>query len=157
MGTTEDDMAEWHHRLDGREFEWTPGVGDGHGGLACCNSWGRKESDMTEWLNWTELNDREDGKSFTLFNRHWFNIYYELSPGRCSSPSCELNQERWAFLENLEAKAQESTCNLWKSLGCGLCVFLISYHADDETSSMEILGYLPNTLSKRRLELQSYH
>ena len=49
-------MAGWHHRLDGHEFEWTLGVGDGQGGLACCNSWGRKESDMTEWLNWTELN-----------------------------------------------------------------------------------------------------
>ena len=45
----------WHHRLDGQEFEWTPGVGDGQGGLACCNSWGCKESDTTEWLNWTEL------------------------------------------------------------------------------------------------------
>ena len=55
-GTTEDEMTGWHHWLDGHEFEWTPGVGDGQGGLACCNSWGRKESDMTEWLNWTELN-----------------------------------------------------------------------------------------------------
>ena len=54
-GMTEDEMAGWHHRLDRREFEWTPGVGDGQGGLACCNSWGRKESDMTERLNWTEL------------------------------------------------------------------------------------------------------
>ena len=51
-GTTEDKMAGWHHRLDGSEFEWTPGVGDGQGGLACCNSWGRKESDTTEQLNW---------------------------------------------------------------------------------------------------------
>ena len=50
-------MAVWHHWLDGRESEWTPGVGDGQGGLACCNSWGRRESDMTEWLNWTELNN----------------------------------------------------------------------------------------------------
>ena len=48
-------MAGWHHWLDGHEFEWTLGVGDGQGGLACCYSWGRKESDMTEWLNWTEL------------------------------------------------------------------------------------------------------
>ena len=56
-GTTEDEMAGWHHRLYGYEFEWTPGVGDGQGGLACCNSWGRKESDTTEWLNVTELND----------------------------------------------------------------------------------------------------
>jgi len=55
-GTTEDEMAGWHHRLDGREFEWTPGVGDGQGGLACCDSWGCKESDTTERLNWTELN-----------------------------------------------------------------------------------------------------
>ena len=55
-GTTEDEMAGWHHRLDGCEFEWTLGVGDGQGGLACCNSWGCKESDMTEQLNWTELN-----------------------------------------------------------------------------------------------------
>ena len=55
-GTTEDEMAGWNHGLDGRESEWTPGVGDGQGGLACCDSWGRKESDTTEWLNWTELN-----------------------------------------------------------------------------------------------------
>ena len=55
-GTTEDEMAGWHHRLDGCEFEWTPGVGDGQGGLACCDSWGRKESDTTEQLSWTELN-----------------------------------------------------------------------------------------------------
>ena len=50
-GTTEDEMAGWHHRLDGHEFGWTPGVGDGQGGLACCDSWGRKESDTTERLN----------------------------------------------------------------------------------------------------------
>jgi len=55
-GTTKDEMAGWHHRLDAHEFEWTPGVGDGQGSLACCDSWGRKESDTTERLNWTELN-----------------------------------------------------------------------------------------------------
>ena len=55
-GMTEDEMAGWHHRLDGREFEWTPGVDDGQGGLVCCSSWGHKESDTTERLNWTELN-----------------------------------------------------------------------------------------------------
>ena len=54
-GTTEDEMAGWHHWLDECEFEWTPGVGDGQGGLACCHSWCRKELDMTERLNWTEL------------------------------------------------------------------------------------------------------
>ena len=55
-GTTEDEMAGWHHWLDGRESEWTPGVGDGQGGLACCNSRSRKESDMTERLIWSDLN-----------------------------------------------------------------------------------------------------
>ena len=55
-GTTEDEMAGRHHQLDGHEFEWTPGVGDGQGGLECCDSWGCKESDMTERMNWTELN-----------------------------------------------------------------------------------------------------
>ena len=54
-GTTEDEMVGWHHQLDGHESEWTPGVGDGQGGLACCVSWGHKESDRTERLNWTEL------------------------------------------------------------------------------------------------------
>ena len=53
-GMTEDEMAGWHHQLDGHEFGWTPGGGDGQGGLACCDSWGRKESDTTERLNWTE-------------------------------------------------------------------------------------------------------
>ena len=53
-GTTEDEIAGWHHRLDRRESEWTAGDGDGQGGLACCDSRGRKESDTTERLNWTE-------------------------------------------------------------------------------------------------------
>ena len=53
-GATKDAMAGWHHWLDGRESEWTPGDGDGQGGLACCDSLGRKESDTTEQLNWTE-------------------------------------------------------------------------------------------------------
>ena len=53
---TENEMAGWHHWLNGHEFEWTLRIGDGQGGLACCDSWGHKESDTTERLNWTELN-----------------------------------------------------------------------------------------------------
>ena len=53
--TTEDEMVGWHHRLNGHGFGWTSQVGDGQGGLACCDSWGCKESDTTEWPNWTEL------------------------------------------------------------------------------------------------------
>ena len=55
-GTTEDEMPGWHHWLDGREFEWSPGVGYGLVCLACYDSWGHKELDTTEQLNWTELN-----------------------------------------------------------------------------------------------------
>ena len=55
-GTTEDEMAIWHHWLNGHESQWTLGVGDGQGGLACCDSWGRKELYTTERLKWTELN-----------------------------------------------------------------------------------------------------
>ena len=54
-GTTEDEMVGWHHQLNGHEFEQALGVRDGQGGLACCSPWGRKESDRTERLNWTEL------------------------------------------------------------------------------------------------------
>ena len=53
-GTTGDEMVGWHHQLNGYGFGWTPGVGDGQGGLACCGSWGHKESDTMERLNWTE-------------------------------------------------------------------------------------------------------
>ena len=51
-GMTENEMIGWHHWLNGDEFGWTPGVGDGQGGLVCCSPWDRKESDMTERLNW---------------------------------------------------------------------------------------------------------
>ena len=53
--TTEDEMVGWHHRLNGHEFEEAPGISDGQGSLACCSPWGRKESDTTERLNWTDL------------------------------------------------------------------------------------------------------
>ena len=67
-GTTKDEMAGWHHQLNGYEFEWTPGVGNGQGVLACCDSWGCKESDTTEWVNWNEclLKAGEEGD-----NRGW--------------------------------------------------------------------------------------
>ena len=51
MGKTEDEMVGWHHRLNGHGFGWIPGAGDGQGGLVCCDSWGRKESDTTQQLN----------------------------------------------------------------------------------------------------------
>ena len=53
-GTPEDEMIGWHYRLNGHGFGWTLGVGDRQGGLACCSPWSHRESDMNEWLNWTE-------------------------------------------------------------------------------------------------------
>ena len=64
-GTTEDEMVRLHHWLNGHGFGWTPGIGDGQGGLVCCGPWGHKESDMTEWLNWIE--DAAD-KGILTFN-----------------------------------------------------------------------------------------
>ena len=71
-GTTEDEMAGWHHRLHAHEFGWTLGVGDGQGGLACCHSWGHKESDMTERLNWTDVYLL---RGMLLFNHFLISIY----------------------------------------------------------------------------------
>ena len=66
-GTMEDEMVGWHPRLNGHGFGWTPGVGDRQGGLACCGSWGHKELDMSEWLNWTEESSKHF-KIYSLFN-----------------------------------------------------------------------------------------
>ena len=85
-GTTEDEMAGWYHRLNGHEFEWTPGAGDGQGGLLCCNSWGRKESDMTEWLKWTEL------KCLLCYISHTLT---------CPAKSSSANTLLWALLPEL--------------------------------------------------------
>ena len=65
-GSTEDEMAGWHHWLNGRESGWTLGVGDGQGGLACCDSWGRIESDTTERLNWTEYHTQNGSDIWKL-------------------------------------------------------------------------------------------
>ena len=69
-GTTEDEMAGWHHRLNGHEFEWTLGVSNGQGGLACCNSWGRRvEHNWVTELNWTECLNQ-----FTHRHTVWKNL-----------------------------------------------------------------------------------
>ena len=75
-GEREDEMAGWHHWLDGHEFEWTPAVGDGQGGLACCNSWGRKESDTTERLKWTELNWTDSWFLLLLYLEKTFQYFF---------------------------------------------------------------------------------
>ena len=83
-GMTEGEMIGWHHRLDGHGFEQAPGVSDGQGGLACCGSWCHKESDMTEWLNWTEL---------TYVIAIWFantsQLKFLISHGKRFMPYCD--------------------------------------------------------------------
>ena len=84
-GMTEDEMAGWHHWLDGRGSGWTPGVGDGQGGLACCDSWGHKELDTTEWLNWTELmHNKLPFKFIPPINKYLFTVY-----------TCQLLHQAW--------------------------------------------------------------
>ena len=77
-GTTEDEMAGWHHQLDEHEFEWTRGVGDRQGGLVCWDSWGRKESDTTERLNWTASLYLRLWDSLKFFSSHTPSLLKEL-------------------------------------------------------------------------------
>ena len=76
-GTTEDEMAGWHHWLDERDSEWTAGDDDEQGGLACWDLWGLKESDTTERLNWTELMQlcKEKNVIFSE-SRKWLKIFF---------------------------------------------------------------------------------
>ena len=99
-GTTEDEMAGWHHWLDGHESEWTRGDGDEQGGLACCDSWGCKESDTTEWLNWTECpcSHKEN-----ISNRYW--IYFHTK---------EVKREPKPVIKK---KNQHKRSQKWRKLG----------------------------------------
>ena len=79
-GTTEDEMVGWHHRLYGHEFEQVLGVGDGQGGLVCCSSWGHKELDTTERLNWTELSSTRHwagNSTVSISDRVWWHFWGE--------------------------------------------------------------------------------
>ena len=95
---TEDEMV-WHHRLNGHGFGWTLGVGDGQGGLACCSSWGRKESDMTEQLNLTEPGNHK-------------NIFLFLQELRSASYMVDiLNIElNWCLEDNMMWQREERRC-----------------------------------------------
>ena len=76
---TEHEMVGWHHRLNGLLFGWTPGVGDGQGRLACCSSWGCKDSDTTEWLNWTD-------DVYSIFSKAFFPTVVDVMSSELNSP-----------------------------------------------------------------------
>ena len=102
----QDEMTGWHHRLDGHESEWTPGVGDGQGGLACCNSWGRKELDTTERLNWTENQFEHLEVHSSCITEAWLGEFWALLYERvrwvqlCSSLSILWHAFLWDWNEN---------------------------------------------------------
>ena len=108
--TTQDEMAGWHHWLNGHEFEYTPGVGDGQGGLECCSPWGRKELDMTEQLNWTELNWTV-GLIFILTgNTKWFIFKFQIYWGITDIQTWFLKCTCMPQLESPHAATSERTC-----------------------------------------------
>ena len=96
-GTIEDEMAGWHHWLNGHKFEQAPGVGDGQGSMACYSPWGLKESDTTEWLNWTVHKTRKELTQsikvwgilkFTDIVKRWLdNVYSALGRAKSLFPS----------------------------------------------------------------------
>ena len=89
-GTTEGEMVGWHLWLDGHGFEQTPGVGDRQGGLECCDSWGHKESDTTERLNWTELNGTDS---------YYYKHLTEKHSADCIGYNSKLSNQLFSFPE----------------------------------------------------------
>ena len=118
-GKTEEEMAGWHHRLDGHESEWTLGVGDGQGGLACCDSRGRKESDMTEQLNWM---------NWTITQFFWVQIFLAPSyasvfslPGLSFHQKVGWHQAKVRRHRLIEFNSIEQILNYWMSIYKVLC------------------------------------
>ena len=99
-GTPEDEIVGWHHWLDGREFEWTPGVGDGQGGRACCDSWGRKVGhNWATELNWTKQYDF--GRLIGLLS-FFISKKFAVMPG-----TSVLLSQRWSWLWFIESSQSQ--------------------------------------------------
>ena len=117
-GTTKDEMAGWHHWLDGHEFRWTPEVGDGQGGLACCNSRGRKESDTTERPNWTELK-RETGRFYIVWALK--SLWMVIAASKLKH-TCSLEEKLWkSWCWNWSSNTSATWCKRpthWKRPWC---------------------------------------
>ena len=97
-------MVGWHHQLNGPGFRCTPGVGDGQGGLACCGSWGRKELDMTEQLNWTELKSQYE---YHIANICW---WHDISTNLVLRV---LRYKEWSYFSKCDMSSSQvnGNCN----------------------------------------------
>ena len=120
-GTTEYEMAGWHHWLDGRESEWTLGVGDGQGGLACCDSWCHKELDMTEWVIWSDL----------IWSLPWRALV---------SPRSYLELSSYLF-QSLNNCTRNVACFCSPPLPCSVVI------SEEESYKLYLQGFLANWLS----------
>ena len=124
-GTTEDEMVGWHHQLDGHEFEPALGVGDGQGGLVCCSSWGHKESDMTEWLNWTELKLTVVIMSQYVHTSNNYVVHLKLIQSYVNFISIKL-----------EVEGASTVLNMWKII---LRVRILSPYNDKQHLSLNVI------------------
>ena len=124
-------MAEWHHGLDGRELECTPGVGDGQGGLVCCDSWHRKESDTTERLNLTELNHPKLNIYYRLRTENFTCVecIFEISPGEGTIVIFNTS-----YLKALFHSSHEK-CGLWTQTRFQNDLYITSYGPWQGTNS----------------------
>ena len=134
-GTTEDEMARWHHQLNGHEFEWTSGVGDGQGGLACCDSWGRKESDTTEQLNWTELMGLD--VMILVFWMFSFKSTFSLSS--------------FIFIKRLFSSSSLSAMRVMSSAYLKLLIFLLAILIPACASSSQHFSWYPSSVLALRI------
>ena len=118
-GTIEDEMAGWHHRLYGHEFEWTLGVGDGQGCQACCDSWGCKELDTTERLNWLTEQRMPESQLLTRAKHiSWSHLFlWEVSKRfYCTSSSFGDSAEETASVGDFACLATALKEGWWQTM-----------------------------------------
>ena len=99
-GMTKDEMVGWNHLLNGYGFGWILGFGDGQGGMACCGSWSCKESDTSEWLNWTD--GREENTEESLVYCSKVKI---MKPQKTIAVNLELSPESNSNGDNHDSKS----------------------------------------------------
>ena len=111
---TEDEMVQWHHRLNGHEFEKVSGVGDGQGSLVCCSPWGCKELDTTERLNWTEWMTTGKVKPSSIYPSSLVFLYFPIMPVSLQKVTKWELYAKWYKLELQTLDKKQVSCSFWK-------------------------------------------